>query len=439
MRLLRRNSVEEHDDGPIEPRSETRFGSTIDLKQVDPRGFELLCAEVFRKCYGVKVDVTQYANDQGKDLIMHASEGDIFVECKHWEGTVGRPVVQKLDSAVSHEGAVRGMIVTTGGYSPGARRYAQECRPPIQLIDLAELQRMASSVGYELTMGGEAGKKEYVCRTASTDDLYAHAKEHLDRKVQSFPEAPSSLMTPGKRSTEYKAYYLVSYRVDADFSTSAIPELRSVHASGRLLVDADGMRFIDDRDLIDDILAHATDKRDIPSYAKVRDPRTVQDAVLKSSTSLVADRFTENVSYRGRNGHFYSKECRPADKDIAITGFTKILVADTELTYTIKGTEYRRSLTDIDGAERWKDDPHDHCAICGKEAKNPMLCTVCGRTVHTSRFKSHGVRCSNCGRTMCTECAGRYRRFLLARPICPGCMSQLNRVPRGFSNGAWRR
>lgn len=421
LNLFRKKSQGVDETPPIiEPQSEMMFNSSIDLEQMDPQGFEQLCAEVFRRYYRAKVEVTQYSNDKGRDLIMDGSEGKVFVECKHWVGTVGRPVVQKLDSAINHEGATGGMIVTTGRYSPGARAYAEECEPKIRLIDLAELQGIASSVGFELTMGEIGRRAEYICRTASTEELFGSIEARLDGTLESHPESPSSLMVPGKRHTEYRAFYQVSYRVDADFSTSAASNLYSVHSSGRMMIDAEGMRSFSDQTLIEDILANSTDRREIPDYASVSDPRMVQDAVRKAAASLVADRYAGSVKYKGRNGHVYSKEFRPSENQVSITGFTKVLVAETEMTYRIRDSRYAQTLMDIEGAVRWNDNPHAVCGICQKEIRRrPMLCTLCGKTVHQGSFRSEGLRCAGCGRTMCSNCA--VKRGIMGRPLCPQC------------------
>ena len=50
----------------------------------------------------------------------------VVVECKH-TGSVGRPVVQKLHSAIAtydYDGPKRGMVVTTGCFTGPAEEYA---------------------------------------------------------------------------------------------------------------------------------------------------------------------------------------------------------------------------------------------------------------------------------------------------------------------------
>jgi len=72
----------------------------------------------------------------------------IIVECKH-TGTVGRPVVQKLHSAIAtfdFDGPKRGMVVTTGRFTNPAQEYANRLQQnddphAIELLDGEDLRR----------------------------------------------------------------------------------------------------------------------------------------------------------------------------------------------------------------------------------------------------------------------------------------------------------
>ena len=58
--------------------------------------------------------------------VVDGTRGAIVVECKH-TGTVGRPVIQKLHSAIAtfdFDGPKRGMVVTTGRFTSPAQEYA---------------------------------------------------------------------------------------------------------------------------------------------------------------------------------------------------------------------------------------------------------------------------------------------------------------------------
>lgn len=412
------------DKGMQSAESGLELGAEIDLEQVDPVVFETLCAEIFGRYYNAEVDDVQNTHDCGKDLIVHLPSGDMLVECKHWGGTVSRQVVQKLDSAVGHEGAVEGMVVTTGIFSKGAIDYAAECCPPVVLVDLAELQRIALSVGIVLTVGGAGGAPEYCCRASSTDRLYDHIAEELNDDLESYPEEAGALMERWRRITEYRPFYLTSYRVDAEFPTASGPF--AIQGEGQVLVDVEGRRLLDDGRLIDDILSRSVERGELPLNAPSRDPRAVRTSIESVAGELVSDSLAETTGYYGANKAFYTKLCRPSPKDVEITDVRKIMVADTDLEYRILGTEYSRELMDIDGAERWDDDPGYECGICGEEiCGRPMLCTICGRVVHSDPLMQHGAVCSGCGRTMCIECAQVHSPGAQGMILCPSCLAAI--------------
>lgn len=164
--------------------------TSIDLYELDGDGFEKLCAEIFRRHCDADVEVTPYANDKGKDIIIRKDGSTIFVECKlWWTNSIGRPVVQKLDSAVHHEGADLGVIVTTSSFTRQAIAYAQECNPPIRLVGLGDIQRMAESVGYDLYCGDEGATVEYWCSMYDDGDLRGRLAYYLDLDSSLAPSA----------------------------------------------------------------------------------------------------------------------------------------------------------------------------------------------------------------------------------------------------------
>ena len=97
--------------------------------------YEIECESYLASLYSCKIRRTSLSNDGGKDIIIYSPDGMIFVECKDWENTpVGRPTVQKLHSAVITEGAMKGMIMTTGTFSQDAYDYVKKYDLPIELI-----------------------------------------------------------------------------------------------------------------------------------------------------------------------------------------------------------------------------------------------------------------------------------------------------------------
>jgi restriction system protein len=66
----------------------------------------------------------------------------VYLQAKRWEGTVGRPEVQKFVGALHGKRAKKGVFITTGKFSDDAYRYVETIDPKVILIDgrrLAEL------------------------------------------------------------------------------------------------------------------------------------------------------------------------------------------------------------------------------------------------------------------------------------------------------------
>ncbi|MEP6474106.1 MAG: restriction endonuclease [Gemmatimonadota bacterium] len=59
----------------------------------------------------------------------------IYVQAKRWEGTVGRPEIQKFAGALQGQRAKRGIFITTSSFSREAEEYAQRIDNRIVLID----------------------------------------------------------------------------------------------------------------------------------------------------------------------------------------------------------------------------------------------------------------------------------------------------------------
>jgi restriction system protein len=66
----------------------------------------------------------------------------VYLQAKRWDGTVGRPEVQKFVGALHGKRAKKGVFITTGKFSDDARKYVETIDPKVILIDgrmLAEL------------------------------------------------------------------------------------------------------------------------------------------------------------------------------------------------------------------------------------------------------------------------------------------------------------
>ncbi len=66
----------------------------------------------------------------------------VYLQAKRWDGTVGRPEVQKFVGALHGKRAKKGVFITTGKFSDDAWNYVEKIDPKVILIDgraLAEL------------------------------------------------------------------------------------------------------------------------------------------------------------------------------------------------------------------------------------------------------------------------------------------------------------
>lgn len=59
----------------------------------------------------------------------------IYLQAKRWEGTVGRPEIQRFVGALHGKRARKGVFITTGRFSEEAIEYVNNIDPKVILID----------------------------------------------------------------------------------------------------------------------------------------------------------------------------------------------------------------------------------------------------------------------------------------------------------------
>jgi restriction system protein len=78
------------------------------------------------------------SGDEGIDGIIKEDRlglGVIYLQAKRWEGTVGRPEIQKFVGALHGKRAKKGVFITTGRFSNDAMDYVATIDPKVILID----------------------------------------------------------------------------------------------------------------------------------------------------------------------------------------------------------------------------------------------------------------------------------------------------------------
>jgi len=78
------------------------------------------------------------SGDEGIDGIIKEDKlglDVIYLQAKRWEGTVGRPEIQKFVGALHGKRAKKGVFITTGRFSEDAHDYVKSIDPRVILID----------------------------------------------------------------------------------------------------------------------------------------------------------------------------------------------------------------------------------------------------------------------------------------------------------------
>lgn len=75
----------------------------------------------------------------------------IYLQAKRWEGTVGRPEIQKFAGALQGQRAKKGIFITTSNFSAEAHEYASRIDSKIILIDGVRLARLMFDHGIGVT------------------------------------------------------------------------------------------------------------------------------------------------------------------------------------------------------------------------------------------------------------------------------------------------
>lgn len=109
------------------------------MKAMDPAAFERLAQRVLRESGFVKVEVTGKSGDGGIDgvgvLRMKLISFQVLFQCKRYAGSVSAGTVRDFRGAMQGR-ADKGLIITTGTFTPDARREAtRDGAPAIDLID----------------------------------------------------------------------------------------------------------------------------------------------------------------------------------------------------------------------------------------------------------------------------------------------------------------
>jgi restriction system protein len=110
--------------------------SRPNLMDLNPYEFENLVGNLFQKM-GLETKLTRSSRDGGVDAVAYDQRpilgGKVVIQAKRYKHTVGVSAVRDLYGTMQHEGANKGILVTTSSYGPDAYEFIKD--KPVELID----------------------------------------------------------------------------------------------------------------------------------------------------------------------------------------------------------------------------------------------------------------------------------------------------------------
>ena len=379
--------------------------------------FEDVMEDVFRNLGYENVRQADRVADEGRDILMEERVDGrlraIVVECKHTDA-VGRPVVQKLHSAVAthdYDGPARGMVVTTGRFTGPAEEYARNLREnddpnPIELLDGDDLREIAEEVGLDLYNG----RIEILCEETlrPTDPSRSPAYPAIDAFHDVKNLHAEAVPDPHTAAT-FVPFVRVQADVDSVFETS-VGIIHRVHESDELVVRADrngptvpetgiqhlvaanyGQRVALDED------AFADEFDDLSQWRYGQTETEYKEWAVEQLRRA----YTTTVSYTGDNNVTYTKECEPNVSDVSVQAIDPVYVPRIALTAELGEYTY----------------PYEYYAAGPSRetvTDGVRRCVQCGETEATTY-----TYCENCGSINCPEHIETER--LHGDPVCTGC------------------
>ncbi|MFI5449671.1 MAG: restriction endonuclease [Candidatus Bathyarchaeia archaeon] len=399
-------------------------------------GFEFqdFCARVFERLHYSRVQIMPYASDKGRDLIIHDVQGTkIIVECKHQpSATIGRPVVQKLHSAVVTEKAGKGIIVTTGKFSPEAIIHARAISPQIELVDMNLLRDMCARALIHPVTTGERESVFYF-PLSNGNDVAKRATSTIMPRIVSRPTSPNSLLKLHETQLTLRPIYRIRYSVHQDFEQSA-RVIHSIHLDDQeLLLDGTtGLPMVRD---LNEFLRGAGILEDAKIEEPVHATRRIsfqvdQTTLTQKAKRTITNLHSKRVAYYGHNNRYYEKDCTPVERNITLRDVRQVYFPEWSISMLALFKTYRITLVEKPDELLLLENQLSDCRICNKPITGEMLlCNSCGNIVH--RRKPHGYKCRSCEKSVCRNCVYWSRRWIFFKEfVCGDCAGEKQRLQK---------
>ncbi|WP_144922371.1 restriction endonuclease [Halorubrum salsamenti] len=380
--------------------------------------FEDVMEDVFRNLGYENVRQAERTADEGRDVLMEevvdGTRRGVVVECKH-TGTVGRPVVQKLHSAIAtfeFDGPKRGMVATTGRFTGPAIEYAERLQRnddpyPIELIDGADLREIADEIGLDLYNG----RIEILCdETLRPYDPATSVAAPVEEAFHDIDNIESADLPAPHSHVTFRPVVAVTADTNAVFETS-VGVIHRVNDRSRFVVHAErGQPRTASGDVSNLVVEnlHATvdleadrfeDQFDVVEERRFGQTQT---EYKDWAVDRIRKRHTTTVSYTGDNNVTYTKTCEPKRSDVSVQSIEPVYLPQVRQTTELQEYAYPYEYFAAGPSRVTTEDGIHQCVHCD---------TAGDDTTYTY--------CANCGSINCDSHIKTER--LEGTPVCTGC------------------
>jgi len=376
------------------------------LEDLSPRQFEEYCQVLLTCHYRCKVELTKQTGDEGRDLLVHHPNGLEVVECKHWpNGTVGRPVVQKLHSAVLTANSIRGTIITTGRFSGEAEIYAQSLNDvKIELVDAAKLDYI---VQVAFPQGTLPTNLSAAIRTTPDADFPQIFAQSIFSKSRYQCGTGSKPHVGATRVTHYETFFIANYHADGSVNTAVGEYSQTWDGSVWISANGDKAGFGSPRShgrKLEPLVPLAEALRTVPG--QTTPPKLQPYKALAGMKTFIVDHCVKPISYRGRNNVTYSATIQPSPNMIVIDSLTLCYVPFQEFVLEVGGVRHEGEVDERGSPPQFQVTcpSLSECTVCGTAttADNQILCSICFRPAHRwGLFCPDSFQCEKCGSVAC--------------------------------------
>lgn len=395
------------------------------LDELSGYEFEDIIEDVFRNLGYENVRQSQRTGDEGRDILMEETVNGqrqaVIVECKH-TGSVGRPVVQKLHSAVAtydYDGPKRGMVVTTGRFTNPAEEYAESLRKnsdphQIELIDGTDLREIADEIGLDLYNG----RIEILCD--QTLRPYDPAQGVAGPVREAFRDVENIQLQDLPEIDTYASFLpflRVRARVDATFETS-VGVIHSIDEQEDLVIRAErGGPHIPRSDVQNLLVSNFRQSIEFDEdkfEAKFSDVTVKRFGQTETEykdwvVNRLRQTHTTTVEYTGDNNVDYSKECEPNLSDLSVQAITPMYVPKLRSNTDFGSYNYTYEYLAAGPSRKVTENEIHRCVQCGDaDSSTYTYCKNCSSINCPSHIKTERL----IEEPVCTGCAVTERFFL---------------------------